>query len=341
MPAVEPLSKTMQQGKATSAKKSNVQKPVKPRAAKRASLLTDPDQPHACSSCGCVYPKQQGYFPKIVIKNYKGNNYFAHMCNTCLEQRYQAYLKSYDDEPKALRRCCELLDVYYDPELGGRSFDGITGYIAELSKRYKGYTMKTWDNTLSEQADVVDSLINDPSAYADGSNPDVREGIEVFGEGFPADAYTMMLRTYHGYIDPLGDTATAGQLKSARFLAALEYRCMEAIKADKPNASALSSSLTKAIKESGFDTVQEQNNGAADEDTFGQWLERIEMYTPAQYVKQTPYKDVDNLGEYYDRFVRRPIENLLSRASQMQTDELFITDEEVDAADTGDGDDDA
>ena len=339
MPAVEPLSKTMQQGKATSVKKSNVQKPVKQRAAKRASLLTDPDQPHACSSCGCVYPKQQGYFPKIVIRNYKGNNYFAHMCNTCLEQRYQAYLKSYDDEPKALRRCCELLDVYYDPELGGRSFDGITGYIAELSKRYKGYTMKTWDNTLSEQADVVDSLINDPSAYADGSNPDVREGIEVFGEGFPADAYTMMLRTYHGYIDPLGDTATAGQLKSARFLAALEYRCMEAIKADKPNASALSSSLTKAIKESGFDTVQAPAT-SGEENMYGQWLADIEEYTPAEYVKKHPYLDVDNYGKYYDRFVRRSVENLMNRSSQKQEDELSISDEEARMLDTGDDDGD-
>ena len=270
---------------------------------------------------------------------YKGNNFYIPICSTCCTQYYQNWLKDYDgDEMRAIRRCCEWLNIYYDKEEAAATTDGILGYLGALARRYRRFAKVSWDDTIAEEAAIVGTAANVVSIPEEGRSPLIEEGIDVFGEGFPEDAYPMMLRIYHGYIDPLGDTATAGQLKSARFLAALEYRCMEAIKADRPNASALSSSLTKAIKESGFDTIQEQSS-ANDEDTFGQWLERIEAFTPAQYVKQTPYRDVDNYGEYYDRFVRRPIENLLNRASQMQGDELFITDEEVDAADLGDGDD--
>lgn len=312
-------------------------KQVRQKTVRQTSKLPEESQPHQCIVCGCVYPKQPDYFPKIRTKMYKGNNSYAPICNTCCTQYYHNWLQDFDgDDKKAIRRCCEWLNVYYDRDLAGTAGNGFVGYLADMDKNNRQFIKYSWDDTLYDEAQIVGTEVN--NAKEEGRSPQVEEGVRIFGEGFTEDAYPMMLHTYHGYIDPLGDTATAGQLKSARFLAALEYRCMEAIKADKPNASALSSSLTKAIKESGFDTVQEQS-GAADEDTFGQWLERIEMFTPAQYVKQTPYKDVDNYGVYYDRFVRRPVENLLNRASQMQGDELSITDEEADGVDVGDSDD--
>ncbi len=305
--------------------------PKRPASATKGA--TNEKRPHRCLICGNMYPKQIGNYPKTGAPIYQHNNGYVPYCNACCTQRYEGWVKKYGNEMKAIRRACEWLDLYYDPDVAEKTSGGIVGYAALLKQSDKNSYSKTWDDTLDAEAVYASTNLSEMSQA-------VKEGIELFGEGFPNDAYPMMLRTYHEYIDPLGNTVTAGQKKSARFLSSLEYRCMEAIRTDKSNASALSSSLTRAIKESGFDTVQEQS-AANDEDTFGQWLEKIEMYTPAQYVKQTPYKDIDNLGEYYDRFVRRPIENLLNRASQMQPDELFITDEEADETDVGDSDDEA
>ena len=266
---------------------------------------------------------------------YKTNNGYLFYCKTCCTQYYQNWQQKYESVDRAIRRCCEWLNIYYDPNMRVAAGDGIVGYIDDMFNHGRGFFSKSWDDTLAEEARIVDSEINTPFDSLSTRSPEVQEGVEIFGEGFPEDAYPMMLRTYHEYLDPLGNTVTATQKKSARFLSSLEYRCMEAIKQDKSNASALSSSLTKAIKESGFDTVQDQST-SNEGDTFGQWIERIEAYTPAQYVKQTPYKDVDNLGNYYDRFVRRPVENLLNRASMAQGDELSITDDEVDGGDLDD-----
>lgn len=270
---------------------------------------------------------------------YRGNNSYAPVCRTCCTQYYQNWLKAFDgDDKKAIRRCCEWLNVYYDRDLAGTCGDGIVGYLADMDKNCKPFIYRSWDDTLTEEAQIVGSDVNAIMTVGEDRSPVVEEGVEVFGEGFPADAYAEMLHSYHGYIDPLGDTVTAAQVKSARFLAALEYRCMEAIKADKPNASALSSSLTRAIKESGFDTIQTQDS-SNEGDTFGVWLAEIEEYTPAEYIKKHPYKDIDNYDRYYDRFVRRSVENLLNRSSQKQDDELSISDEEARSLDVGDSDD--
>lgn len=323
MPAVQPLTRPS----------------TKPKNTRQTSQLPDEAKPHQCFICGCVYPKQPDFFPKIRTKMYRGNNSYAPVCRTCCTQYYQNWLKAFNgDDKKAIRRCCEWLNVYYDRDLAGTCGDGIVGYLADMDKNCKPFIYRSWDDTLAEEAQIVGSDVNAIMTVGEDRSPVVEEGVEVFGEGFPADAYAEMLHSYHGYIDPLGDTVTAAQVKSARFLAALEYRCMEAIKADKPNASALSSSLTRAIKESGFDTIQTQDS-SNEGDTFGVWLAEIEEYTPAEYVKKHPYKDIDNYDRYYDRFVRRSVENLLNRSSQKQDDELSISDEEARSLDVGDSDD--
>lgn len=305
----------------------------------RAKTYNLPEVPTVCMMCGTEYPCQQGNFTQSASLMYGHNYGYVHVCMSCTEKFYQSHLEEYNgDKKKAIRRVCEWLDIYYSPETCDRMGDDFT--LSEYFRRIKMSSVsvrKTWDDTL---ADEEEKRIAGVSALGttEISTSDLTEAIDIFGEGFEEKAYEYMLRIYRGYILPLGDTVTAGQLKSARFLAALEYRCMEAIKNDKPNASALSSTLRKSIAESGFDTVVKND----DKDTvpLGVLLQQIEKFTPAQYVKNTPYKDVDKQGEYYDRFCRRPLMNLLNRATQKVNDELSITDEEAASFDSlGDDDD--
>lgn len=307
-------------------------KPKKPKTVKA------PELPSVCSMCGKEYPNQQGYFPQVQSIAYAHNYNYTTVCNDCIEQFYNDHVKKYDnDKDKAVRRTCEWLDAYYDPKVVeklGREFK-FADYIRRIRMSSTSIN-KTWDDTIADEEDK--RLTGVISTSSELSQSELLEAVDIFGEGFEEKAYEYMMRIYRGYVSPLGDTATAGQLKSARFLAALEYRCMEAIKNDKPNASALSSTLRKSIAESGFDTVVKKDD---DNDMpLGVLLKQIETYTPAQYVKNSPYKDVDKQGTYYDRFCRRPLMNLLNRASQKVEDELSITDEEAAAFDSIGSDDD-
>lgn len=312
--------------------------PPKPKPKPKPKKIKAPELPSVCSMCGKEYPYQQGYFPQVESMAYAHNYNYTTVCNECIDRFYDDHLKQYeDDKARAIRRTCEWLDAYYDPKVVDKLGDDAN--MAEYIKRIrlsKVSSHKTWDDTLADEADK--RLTGVVSTGSELSASELLEAVDIFGEGFEEKVYEYMMKIYRGYISPLGDTATAGQLKSARFLAALEYRCMEAIKNDKPNASALSSTLRKSIAESGFDTVVKRDD---DNDMpLGVLLKQIETYTPAQYVKNTPYKDVDKQGTYYDRFCRRPLMNLLNRASQKVDDELSITDEEAASFDSLGGDDD-
>lgn len=310
-----------------------------------------PDVPSTCTMCGKKYPFQPGNFPRVNSRAYKMNNGFATICLDCVEQFFQDHVQKYNnDKKKAIRRTCELLDCYFAPDSWEKLGEDATSldYLNRL-QLLRSPNRQSWDDTLDEEeVEMAKASASKRDTAAPtvvtgvsdlGLTPEeMLEAVDIFGEGFEPKAYEYMMRIYRGYITPLGDTVTAGQLKSARFLAALEYRCMEAIKNDKPNASALSSTLRKSIAESGFDTVvKKEEDGMV---PLGVLIKQIETYTPAQYLKNTPYTDVDKQGTYYHRFVERPTMNLLSRASQKVTDELSITDEEAAAFDSLGSDDD-
>jgi hypothetical protein len=300
----------------------------KPKKNTKTKTIRAPELPSVCSMCGKEYPCQQGNFAQSESPAYSHNYNYVHVCLSCAEQFFRDHVKMYNgDEKRAMRRLCEWLDIYFDPSMWDRM--ETPRAPDEYFRRVRMSRVsihKTWDDTLDDEENKrINNVLSQGSTEMTKS--DLAEAVDIFGEGFEEKAYEYMLRIYRGYISPLGDTVTAGQLKSARFLAALEYRCMEAIKNDKPNASALSSTLRKSIAESGFDTVVK--NSDSDVPPIGVLLQQIEKFTPAQYVKNTPYKDVDKQGVYYDRFCRRPLMNLLNRASQKVDDELSITDEEA------------
>ena len=212
-----------------------------------------PDVPTKCPMCGKTYPMQRTYFPQVGSSTYAGNYSYTAVCMDCIEKFFNDHMEMYSgDMQKAVRRTCEWIDAYYDPKIMDRILpekQGMEEYLHRIRMSVSSIN-KSFDDTLQDEGDRVYSGGGNVVTLADAglSTDDLSRAVNIFGEGFEEKAYGYMYRIYRGYIDPLGDTATAGQLKSARFLAALEYRCMEAIKNDKPNASALSSAPSVPLR---------------------------------------------------------------------------------------------
>lgn len=66
---------------------------------------------------------------------------------------------------------------------------------------------------------------------------------------------------------------------------------------------------------------------------YGMWIKDIEQNKPAEYFKdKSIYKDYDNIKEYFDRFVLRPMKNLLigSREFDKEFQSIEFGDDEID-----------
>ena len=62
--------------------------------------------------------------------------------------------------------------------------------------------------------------------------------------------------------------------------------------------------------------------------SMGATIEMIEKYTPAEYYKNKDlYKDHDNIGEYIERLMLRPLRNLMHGTTE-RDHEYYIRDEE-------------
>ena len=73
-------------------------------------------------------------------------------------------------------------------------------------------------------------------------------------------------------------------------------------------------------------TVQESD--ASNEETFVVTLAVISQYTPEEYYKdKSLYKDFDNIGDYFKRFVLRPIKNLMF-GSKERDEEYYVKDDD-------------
>ena len=61
---------------------------------------------------------------------------------------------------------------------------------------------------------------------------------------------------------------------------------------------------------------------------LGIGIEEIEKYTPAEYYKDKKlFKDTDEIGNYWERFIKRPLKNLIL-GSKVRDTEFYVKDEE-------------
>lgn len=92
--------------------------------------------------------------------------------------------------------------------------------------------------------------------------------------------------------------------------------------------------LEKSLRELMNDTNLTPRNMSAVNETdsskiFGVWLKDIEQYRPAEYFEDKKlYEDYDGIMEYFNKFVLRPMKNLLTGSRDF--DKEFSLEEDVD-----------
>ena len=100
---------------------------------------------------------------------------------------------------------------------------------------------------------------------------------------------------------------------------------------DAKEYSTLVEQYSKTFKQAGLRTIEEKDNSA--DECLGVTLATISQYTPEEYYKDKGlYKDFDKIGEYFTRFVKRPLKNLMTGSTD-RDEEYYVKDKSGDLDD--------
>ena len=296
-----------------------------------------PSKDSKCVCCSCGEPL-------ALTKFYKSNSVFyadGHLpiCKECFSSKFGHFAAEYHSNKMAMQRMCMTFDIYFN-EVAFDSCDTddstvLGNYFRKLNlSQHKG---KTFEDSIKEGFDLsgdrkpvketqeVVSVDNDDEENENADMIDPAD-IEKWGAGLEPTDYTILNSHYR----LLSSSNPQCDGNAEIFIIDLCYTKMQQMKAVRESRvddyKKLTESYIKSFTQAGLKTVKDTN--AMEDFTIGVNAETIEKYTPAEYYKnRSLYKDHDNIGDYIDRFLLRPLRNLM-RGTKDRDAEFFVKDEE-------------
>ena len=293
------------------------------------------DSKCVCYSCG---------EPLALTKFYKSNSVFyadGHLpiCKECFSSKFGHFAAEYHSNKMAMQRMCMTFDIYFN-EAAFDSCDTddstvLGNYFRKLNlSQHKG---KTFEDSIKEGFDLsgdrkpvkeTQEVVNVDSDDEENENADMIDpaDIEKWGAGLEPTDYTILNSHYR----LLSSSNPQCDGNAEIFIIDLCYTKMQQMKAVRESRvddyKKLTESYIKSFTQAGLKTVKDTN--AMEDFTIGVNAETIEKYTPAEYYKnRSLYKDHDNIGDYIERFLLRPLRNLM-RGTKDRDAEFFVKDEE-------------
>lgn len=289
---------------------------------------TDSVSKYNCCQCNEPFDSLSEFY-KSYSSFYSRTNHLP-ICKKCLNRKFNEYMLEYHSTKKAMQRICMAYDLYYSDSIFDSCNNGndsaiVGNYIKKLNMaQYKG---RTFDTSLEEgffftgekNISLKDNSENDEESQI---NP---KDVETWGGGLSAIDYDV-LNSHYKF---LKDANPQCDSNTEIFITDLCYTKMQQMKAVREGRvddySKLTETYRKSFTTAGLKTARESN--VDEEFTIGVNIETIEKYTPAEYYKNKQlYKDYDNLGEYMERFLLRPLRNLM-HGTKDRDQEFFVKDE--------------
>lgn len=247
------------------------------------------------------------------------------MCKACMDQLYHQFLEFYNgDEYQAIERVCMLTDQYYNKEV----YDSAVASAAAGGRIVKYFNrlnvlggpnapVKTYADTQLERQRVELGVTDDEDVEAVNAEQEFQisnDDITRFGYDFNPAEYKTMRILWEKLSEGCGEL-TAGEEQN------LGTMCKTKIFADRAAIAKNTQDYIKLTQlyndvSSKFNERFKREAAATKtvgSDPVGVLIRDIEQYTPAEYFKDKKlFRDADGLGEYFQRFVTRPLRNLMS-----------------------------
>ena len=295
---------------------------VKTSRPPRRPAIVEPE--FGCCCCGTKYHEQKNNFYKSTSILFRGNNEYLPICRRCMDDIYMQYLSVTGDPYNSLRIIARQWDLY----LNNSMFKRIAKIPADRSRvgeliRYNGiapHKGKNYDDVEREASSREDDGTEETVGFE--LTPEI---IERWGSVYNKSEYELLEGHYHSF----DDQKTEGDIVQEKLLLQLcQIYLMQvdcAKNKDGDGYSKLVKSYQDTLKSGNFKPIQKGGDTNDAEQCLGVWLQQIEQFSPATLYKDPELaSDVDDMGEYYDRYVGRPVENYLLGTNKQDKD-YFIS----------------
>lgn len=293
-----------------------------------------------CTCCGRHWTKQKDNFSASRSPLYKSNNGYVHICKDCTAEYYRQMVDLFDgNEEHAIERMCQIFDwLYHELPLG------MSRQISEDRPRVHDYVNKIYMNQSksipNNDYTYVTTIKNKNTIAASDINTDTlsRKEIEkleknkkTWGVDYSQEEYDTLNNHYKMLTQHI-ESMDFVQETLIRDLCDIK---VQQIRSRKNNELDKYSKLIELYQKTLSSAKLKPNTGSLiDEvnDCYGSWLNDIEQFTPAEFYKdKDKYRDFFGIREYTERFMFRPLKNLLTGSKEMDNEFVIKDDSEGDA----------
>lgn len=256
----------------------------------------------------------------ILFKNGKVN-----ICKDCMKEYVYIDEQINIDRFKKVLMLCDL--PFFSREFESALSDSKETIGTYMKNIYLNYKDKTWND--GEIDKKIEININPNSDFIV-----TKEMKKKWGNNYSIDDYEFLEDVYFEWCSKY-KSDTLSEQKTFQFLTLKE---LEIRKAREQGSSTDKLEETYRKFSSDANVIPRDANAMNDSEnlnTLGIWTRDIEKYRPAEYFKDKKvYNDHDNMKSYYERFVLRPLKNLLTGTREF--DKEFNVEDEIDIEDGDD-----
>lgn len=310
---------------------------VKVEIPRSATPFDETKHKYKCSCCGKGFTKQNGNFQKSNDALFQSNNGYLPWCKECTDKYVNAMIALYfNNEELAMRDFCQRAGWNYDLNAliasretysGHRDRTRISHYGAKKNLNCGG--RKTFIDSLKyeyeqKQNEVITSKeqVKSEDSSVSGS------AVDRWGVGFTEQDYKE-LDTHYRLLKKNNPNTDQNQEIFIKSLCNLNLLMNKAIRdGNSDKYVKLTDQYAKTFKQAGLRTIEEKDS--SNDEVFGVTLATISQYTPEEFYKDKElYSDWDEIGEYFERHVCRPMENIMT-GSETRDKEFFVPEEDED-----------
>nr|DAN96286.1 MAG TPA: hypothetical protein [Caudoviricetes sp.] len=291
---------------------------------------------YKCSCCGGGFTSQDRNFQKSNDVLFQANNGYLPWCKNCTDN-YVAQMTavfSYNEE-LAMRDFCQRAGWNYDENAlvasmetysGHRNRSRISHYAAKKNINCDG--RKTYlDSLKHEYTNDQNKVITSKEQIKEQELSLSAASVDRWGAGLGSEVDYKNLDEHYRMLKKNNPNCDNNQEIFIKSLCNINMLALRALRnGDSDKYIKLTDQYSKTFTKAGLSAIQETDNSA--NEPLGVTLATISQYTPEEYYKDKElYKDFDKIGDYFDRFVKRPIRNLMSGTTDRDP-EYFVKDED-------------